>query len=89
MISLYTRVEIPHRKLFGRVIQHHPVPNNGMVYRILIETADGSHVEALYGAASLRIAPRHGGHPGDVVPMPRAATRPHLRLAAVNGVVMA
>jgi hypothetical protein len=83
MIALYARVEIPHRKLFGRVIGRNPVPNNGVMYRILIETGDGSHVEALYGASSVREVVGHGGYPGNVVSLPRKVP---LRLATVNGV---
>jgi hypothetical protein len=84
MISLYARVEIPHRKLFGRVVARNPVPNAGIMYRILIETDDGAHVEALYGASSVREVVGHGGYPGgNVVAMP--VRRVPLRLAAVDG----
>jgi hypothetical protein len=87
MIALYTRVSIPHRNLTGIVIKREFVPRNGIVYRILIDTTDGSHTEALYGASSVRVAidqrPADGGN---VVAMPR---RVGLRLAAVDGRVVA
>jgi hypothetical protein len=85
MIALYSRVTIPHRNLTGIVIKRTPVPNNGIVYTILIDTPDGSHCEALYGASSVRVAIDHGGHPGNVVSLPRGRA---LRLAAVNGVAL-
>lgn len=79
MIALYARVQIPHRNLTGIVIKHEFIPNNGLIYRILIDTDDGSHVEALYGASSVRAAIEARGN---VVAMPG---RRALRLAAVDG----
>jgi hypothetical protein len=83
MIALYAKVTIPHRGLTGRVTERIYVPRNGVVYRILIDTDDGSHTEALYGAASVRLAVERRG---EVVEMPRG--RPALRLAASDGVAL-
>lgn len=83
MIALYTKVAIPHRNLTGIVIKREFIPRNGVVYRILIDTDDGSHVEALYGASSVRVAIEARGN---VVAMPG---RRALRLAAVDGQVIA
>lgn len=83
MIALYTRVHVPHRSLYGRVVARELMPASGVIYRILVETDDGSHTEALYGSAWVRVAVDQR-QLGRALPVPMVG----LRLACVDGVAL-